>query len=45
MQLGRAARQIYLENAPKNERFQSSMAQIDQWLASESARNVVAAHP
>jgi hypothetical protein len=40
MQLARAARQLYVEWAPKTERYQSTLAKIDQWLASETERHV-----
>ncbi|MCU1280394.1 MAG: pknB8, partial [bacterium] len=40
LQLARSARQIYVESAPKTERFQSTLAKIDKWLASEADRRV-----
>ncbi|HXU71221.1 MAG TPA: serine/threonine-protein kinase [Polyangia bacterium] len=45
LQMARAARQIYVENAPKTERFQSSLAKIEKWLADEATRRTVADVP
>jgi serine/threonine protein kinase/tetratricopeptide (TPR) repeat protein len=39
LQLARAARQTYAE-APKTERFASTLAKIDRWLANDAARQV-----
>ncbi|MCA1664260.1 MAG: tetratricopeptide repeat protein [Myxococcales bacterium] len=40
LQLARTARQLYVENAPKTERYESMLAKIDKWLANESDRRV-----
>jgi len=40
LQLARSARQIYADSAPKTERYQSTLAKIDKWLASEADRRV-----
>jgi len=32
LQMARAARQIYVENAPKTERFQEAIRRIEDWL-------------
>ena len=40
LQLARTARQIYADTAPKTERYQSTLAKIDKWLASESDRRI-----
>jgi hypothetical protein len=38
--IGRAARQLYAEGAPRTERFQSDLTQIDRWLADDATRRL-----
>jgi hypothetical protein len=40
LQLARTARQLYVDNAPKTDRYQSELAKIDKWLASEADRRL-----
>ncbi len=42
LQLARAARRIYAESAPRTERYQTTLAKIDKWLANESDRRAAA---
>ncbi|HEY2749577.1 MAG TPA: serine/threonine-protein kinase [Polyangia bacterium] len=39
LQMARAARQIYVENAPKTERYQSSLTKIQDWLNQSAQRS------
>jgi tetratricopeptide (TPR) repeat protein len=40
LSLARSARATYAEQAPKTERFQSTVARIDRWLANDAERRV-----
>jgi eukaryotic-like serine/threonine-protein kinase len=40
LQLARSARQLYVESAPKTERYQSVVAKIDKWLSNDAERRV-----